>query len=103
MTIVNDFCIVRSASADSAVSTTICGSQFVLFSLKQRIFQKNHPKLTVDEYKVSETDLPSSQKHQLRRENSQDKDQETSHPTTVRQKSILSVLSYTLANVNCSY
>ncbi|XP_046462574.1 synaptic vesicle glycoprotein 2A-like [Daphnia pulex] len=65
----------------------------------QRIFQKNHPKLTVDEYKVSETDLPSSQKHKLRRENSQDdKDQATSHPTTVRQKSILSVLSYTLVN-----
>ncbi|KZS14116.1 putative Synaptic vesicle glycoprotein 2A [Daphnia magna] len=64
----------------------------------QRIFQKNHPKLTVDEYKVSETDLPSSQKHKLRRENSQDKDQARPHPTTVRQKSILSVLSYTLAN-----
>ena len=56
----------------------------------------------MDEYKVSETDLPSSQKYKLRRENSQDKDQATSqssHPTTVRQKSILSVLSYTLVNV----
>lgn len=70
-----------------------------LLRVQQRIFQKNHPKLTVDEYKVSETDLPSSQKHKLRRENSQDKDQARPHPTTVRQKSILSVLSYTLANV----
>lgn len=75
-------------------------SDFIFPFFQQRIFQKNHPKLTVDEYKVSETDLPSSQKHKLRRENSQDdKDQATSHPTTVRQKSILSVLSYTLVNV----
>jgi len=30
----------------------------------QRIFHQNHPQLSVDEYKVSETDLPSSQQEQ---------------------------------------
>lgn len=53
----------------------------------------------MDEYKVSETDLPSSQPSN-REDNTQDKDHETSsHSTTVRKKSILHVMSYTLGNV----
>ena len=56
----------------------------------------------VDEYKVCEADLPSSHKQQRQDNNKgqRDDDAGSPHPTVhQRQKSILSVLSYTLANV----
>lgn len=68
----------------------------------QRIFGQNHPKMTVDEYKVSETDLPSSsQQRQQGRASSTSPTgpQGNNTSSVVRQKSIFSVLSYTLVNV----
>lgn len=65
----------------------------------QRIFGQNHPKLTVDEYKVSETDLPSSQRRTDRASSSSPAGEQQPPVVGRQQKSIFSVLSYTVVNV----
>ena len=60
--------------------------------LAQRIFKKNHPNLTVDEYKVSEADLPASLPPSSR--------SSAIHPSdSARSKSIAYTVYYTFANV----
>lgn len=61
----------------------------------QRIFHQNHPKLSVDEFKVSETDLPSSRPDQQHQQEEMKSFQ--SHP---RDKSLWAVTYNSMANVS---
>ena len=70
---------------------------FLLFvvAILQRIFHQNHPQLSVDEYKVSETDLPSFQQEQQQQQRQEEEPQP--HP---RDKSLWAVTYNSMVNVN---
>jgi len=59
----------------------------------QRIFHQNHPQLSVDEYKVSETDLPSFQQEQQQQQRQEEEPQP--HP---RDKSLWAVTYNSMVN-----
>ena len=69
----------------------------VFFPVQQRIFHQNHPQLSVDEYKVSETDLPSSQQEQQQQRPPEDTQP---HP---KDKSLWAVTYNSMVNVNHSF
>jgi len=63
----------------------------------QRIFHQNHPQLSVDEYKVSETDLPSFQQEQQQQQQQQQRQEEDSQPHP-RDKSLWAVTYNSMVN-----
>ena len=72
---------------------------FLLFvvAILQRIFHQNHPQLSVDEYKVSETDLPSFQQEQQQQQQQRQEEEPQPHP---RDKSLWAVTYNSMVNVN---